>query len=338
MGKDIITLAFETSCDETSVAVMKGGRDVLSNIISSQVQVHQVFGGVVPEIASRHHLEQINSVAGEALAAAGVRLGQIGLIGVTQGPGLVGALLIGLATAKAFAFALGVPIVGVNHIHAHICANYIEHKGLEPPFIALTVSGGHTNLIRVRGYNDYEVLGATRDDAAGEAFDKVARVLGLEYPGGPAIDRVAEAGDPHAVSFKRPLLEKDSLDFSFSGLKTAVLNYVNTERQAGRTVNVPDVAAGFRQSVVDVLTAKTMQAADAHGGATVVMAGGVAANRLLRKSLGEACAKRGIALYYPQPLLCTDNAAMAGAAAYYRYTEKGEDGLGLDACPNMQMG
>ncbi|MDR1135458.1 MAG: tRNA (adenosine(37)-N6)-threonylcarbamoyltransferase complex transferase subunit TsaD [Clostridiales Family XIII bacterium] len=337
MTKEIITLAFETSCDETSVAVLRGGREVLSNIISSQIQVHQVFGGVVPEIASRHHLERVNSVTEEALAAAGVDLKQIGLIGVTQGPGLVGALLIGLATAKAFAFALNVPIVGINHIHAHICANYIEHRELEPPFIALTVSGGHTNLIRVKGYNEYEILGSTRDDAAGEAFDKAARVLGLEYPGGPAIDREAAAGNPKAIDFKRVFLEKDSLDFSFSGVKTAVMNYINSEKQAGRGINVPDVAAGFQQSVIDVLTAKTMLAAAMHNESVIVLAGGVAANSLLRKSLSAACAERGIALYAPRPLLCTDNAAMAGAAAYFKFTEKGADGLDLDAYPNMAL-
>jgi N6-L-threonylcarbamoyladenine synthase len=332
-----ITLAIETSCDETAAAVLCEGRIALSNIISSQIDVHRVFGGVVPEIASRHHLEQINAVVDRALAEAGVGFGDVDLIGVTQGPGLVGALLIGLATAKAYALAAGKPIVGVHHIKAHICAAYLEHGELAPPFLALVVSGGHTNLVRVSGYNTYEILGGTRDDAVGEAFDKVARALGLPYPGGPAVDRVARDGDPRAVPFKRVLLEKNSLDFSFSGVKTGVLNHLNTERQAGKAVNVADVAASFQQSVVEVIVAKTMAAAEICGNAKVVMAGGVAANSRLREALGAACREKGLRLYCPSPLLCTDNAAMVGAAAYYKYKEEGADRLDLDAFPNLAL-
>ena len=259
--KNLLTMAIESSCDETSVAILRGGRDVLSNVIASQIDVHKVFGGVVPEIASRHHLSNINRVTEEALKEANVKMRDIDLIGVTYGPGLVGALLIGLATAKAFSLATGKPLVGVHHIQGHICANYIEHKNLEPPFMALVISGGHTNIVEVTDYNECRILGQTRDDAAGEAYDKVARVLGLGYPGGPKIDKIAREGNPHAVEFKRVFLEKDSLDFSFSGIKTGVLNYVNSEKQAGREIHTADVAASFQQAVLDVIVAKTVGAA-----------------------------------------------------------------------------
>ncbi|MDR1247620.1 MAG: tRNA (adenosine(37)-N6)-threonylcarbamoyltransferase complex transferase subunit TsaD [Clostridiales Family XIII bacterium] len=332
-----ITLAIETSCDETAAAVLSEGRTALSNVISSQIDIHRAFGGVVPEIASRSHLEQINRVVELALADADADFGDVDLIGVTQGPGLVGALLMGLATAKAYALALDKPIVGVHHIKAHICAAYLEHAELKPPFLALVVSGGHTDLVRVGGYDAYTVLGRTRDDAVGEAFDKVARALGLPYPGGPAIDDAAKDGDPSAVAFKRVFLEKDSLDFSFSGVKTAVLNYLNTRRQAGEAVNVADAAASFQQSVVDVIVAKTLRAAEMLGETKAVMAGGVAANSLLRRALGDACREKGLRLYSPSPLLCTDNAAMVGAAAYLKYKEKGADGLDLDAFPNLDL-
>ncbi|MDR1571497.1 MAG: tRNA (adenosine(37)-N6)-threonylcarbamoyltransferase complex transferase subunit TsaD [Clostridiales Family XIII bacterium] len=335
---DLLTLAIESSCDETAAAVLKGERRLLSNVISSQTDIHRAFGGVVPEIASRQHLERINAVVDSALAEAGARLCDIGLIGVTQGPGLVGALLIGLATAKAYAFALGRPIVGVHHIKAHICAAYIENPDLEPPFLALVVSGGHTNIVSVEAHGVFRSLGGTRDDAAGEAFDKVARALGLGYPGGPAIDRLAAEGDPGAVSFKRVFLEKDSLDFSFSGIKTSVLSYLNSERQAGREASAADTAAGFQQAVIDVIVAKTMLAAEAHGRKTVALAGGVAANSLLRREMGRGCAERGIRLCCPSPALCTDNAAMVAVAAYRRYAEAGGDSLdGIDAFPGLKL-
>jgi N6-L-threonylcarbamoyladenine synthase len=334
---DLLTLAIESSCDETSVAVVRNGRQVLSNVISSQIEIHKVFGGVVPEIASRHHLDNINRVTQEALEEAGVTLKEVDLIGVTYGPGLVGALLIGLATAKAFALSMDKPLVGVHHIQGHISANYIEHEELEPPFLALVVSGGHTSLIEVLGYNEFKVIGRTRDDAAGEAFDKVARVLGLGYPGGPLIDKIAREGNKDAVPFKRVYLEKDSFDFSFSGTKTGVLNYINSEKQAGREINVADVAASFQQAVMDVIVDKAVLAAEKLGKDKIVLAGGVAANTCLRELLKKSCQEKGLKLYYPSPILCTDNAAMIGCAAYYKFMEGKIDGMSLDAIPNLTL-
>ncbi len=340
MGKakdKIITLAIETSCDETSAALVAGGRDVLSNVISSQIEIHKVFGGVVPEIASRHHLDNINHVYKRAMEEAGLTLKDVDIIGVTCGPGLVGALLIGIATAKAFAYAGAKPLIGVHHIQGHISANYIEHRELEPPFLSLVVSGGHTHLIHVKDYNEFEILGRTRDDAAGEAFDKVARVLGLGYPGGPKIDKIAKEGNPHSVEFKRVMLEKDSLDFSFSGLKTGVLNYLNTQKLKGRETVAADVAAAFQLAVVEVLVAKAMKALSITGEDKLVLAGGVAANSLLRTMLSDACEKAGTALYCPSPLLCTDNAAMIGTAAYYKYLAGHTDDMTLDAYPALAL-
>lgn len=333
----LVTLAIESSCDETASAVLLNGREVLSNVISSQIDIHKLYGGVVPEIASRHHLNNINTVVDEAVRQAGIDMDDVDIIGVTYGPGLVGALLIGLATAKAYALATGKPLVGVHHIHGHICANYIEHKSLEPPFTALVISGGHTNIVEVNDYNRCRVLGGTRDDAAGEAYDKVARVLGLGYPGGPLIDKIARRGDPNKVEFKRVFLEKGSLDFSFSGIKTGVLNYINSEKQAGRQINTADVAAGFQAAVLDVIVAKTVKAAVDMKQDKIVLAGGVAANSRLREMLEEQCQKRGIELYYPSPVLCTDNAAMIGCAAYYKYTAGQTDDLTLDAVPNLEL-
>lgn len=333
----LLTLAIESSCDETAAAVIMEGREVLSNIISSQIEIHKQYGGVVPEIASRHHLNNVNTVVDQALEEAGVTLEDVDMIGVTYGPGLVGALLIGLATAKAYALAADKPLIGVHHIHGHICANYIEHKELEPPFMALVISGGHTNIVEVEDYNKCRVLGGTRDDAAGEAYDKVARVLGLGYPGGPLIDKIAREGNPHAVEFKRVFLEKGSLDFSFSGIKTGVLNYINSEKQAGREINVPDVAASFQAAVLDVIVAKTVGAAVDMGKDKIVLAGGVASNSMLREMLRKECDKKGLKLYYPAPILCTDNAAMIGCAAYYRYMAGERDGLDLDAIPNLKL-
>jgi N6-L-threonylcarbamoyladenine synthase len=333
----LLTLAIETSCDETSVALLQGGRRVLSNVISSQIDIHQVFGGVVPEIASRHHLTNINAVLADALMEAGVSLGQVDLIGVTKGPGLVGAVLIGLSTAKALAFATGKPLVGVHHIQGHICAAYLEHPRLEPPFLSLIVSGGHTDLIDVRDHQAVTVLGRTRDDAVGEAFDKVARVLGLGYPGGPKVDAVAKDGDPTKIAFKRVMLEKDSLDFSFSGIKTAVLNYVNTEKQAGRPVKIADVAAGFEAAVVDVIVAKTMRALEHIAYRRLTIGGGVASNSLLRKRLTAACEDAEVELFIPSPVYCTDNAAMIACAAYYDFIAGRQDGLDLDAAANIAL-
>lgn len=332
-----LTLAIESSCDETSAAVLSEGRTVLSNVISSQIAVHTAFGGVVPEIASRHHLQNMNGVVKQAMEEAEVSFSEIDLIGVTNGPGLIGALLMGVATAKALSFARGIPLVGVNHMHGHISANFIAYPELEPPLLCLIVSGGHTNLVQMTDYNQCRVLGSTRDDAVGEAYDKVARVIGLGYPGGPKIDKIAAEGNPDAIAFKRVYLEKGSLDFSFSGLKTAVLNYLNTERQAGRSINTADVAASFQAAVVDVIVDKSMEAAEMTGQSKLVLAGGVAANSRLRRDLQRECSLRGIDLYVPQPILCTDNAAMIGCAAYYKYKAFGPDDLYLDAYPDLAI-
>lgn len=333
-----ITLGIESSCDETAIAVVADGREILSNVISSQIDIHTKFGGVVPEIASRHHLENINEVLEQALAEAGdLSLRDVDLIGVTNGPGLIGAVVIGVATAKALSFATGIPLVGVNHMHGHVSANYLQYPDLEPPFLALIVSGGHTNLVQVTDYNRCEVLGGTRDDAVGEAYDKVARVIGLGYPGGPKVDRTAREGDPEAVHFKRVMLEEGSLDFSFSGLKTQALNYINREKMVGRELNIPDICAGFQQSIIDVLVHKAMLAAERTGADRLVVAGGVGANSALRTALDEACLSRGITLYTPAPILCTDNGAMIASAAYYKYQQEGADDLHLDAYANLPL-
>ena len=332
-----LTMGIETSCDETAIAILADGRTVLSNVISSQIDIFKNYGGVVPEIASRHHLENINGVLDQSLEEAGVTLDDIDLIGVTHGPGLVGALLMGVSTAKALAFAKELPLVGVHHLMSHISANFIEYPELEPPFMALITSGGHTEIVKVSEYNKCEILGGTRDDAVGEAYDKVARVLGLGYPGGPKIDKIAKEGDPEAIHFKRVYLEKDSYDFSFSGLKTAVLNYINTEKQAGREINRADVAASFQEAVMDVITEKAVDAVKASGMDKLAMAGGVAANSRLREKLGALCEKEGIQLYRPHPALCTDNGAMVACAAYYKYKNGETDGLDLDASPSLPL-
>ena len=332
-----LTMAIESSCDETAIAVVADGRTVLSNVISSQIDIFKQYGGVVPEIASRHHLENINGVLQQALDEAGVSLTEIDLIGVTYGPGLIGALLVGVATAKAVAFAKDIPLVGVHHLLGHISANYIQDPALKPPFMALITSGGHTEIVDVQSSTHCELLGGTRDDAVGEAYDKVARVLGLGYPGGPKIDKIAKEGNPQAINFKRVYLEKDSFDFSFSGLKTAVLNYINQEKQTGREINRADVAASFQQAVMDVLVRKTVDAAVLKGEKKLVLAGGVAANSKLREMLGAACDKAGIRLYRPDPILCTDNGAMIAAAAYYQYQSGQTDDLELEAYANLPL-
>lgn len=333
----MLTLAIESSCDETACAVIKDGREVLSNIISSQIDIHRKFGGVVPEIASRKHIEAINNIIQEALDEANCKFEDIDMIGVTQGPGLIGALLVGLSTAKALAYGLDIPLIGVNHIHGHICANFIEHRDLEPPFTCLVVSGGHTYLLNVRDYTDFELVGRTRDDAAGEAFDKVARSLGLPYPGGPHIDRLAKEGDKDSISFPRVYLEDDSYDFSFSGLKTAVLNYLNQEKQKGQEISIENVAASFQQAVLDILVDKSFKLANETGSKKIVLAGGVAANQSLREMMEERGTKEGIQIYYPSRILCTDNAAMIGSAAYYNYRKGLISGLSLNAEPNLGL-
>lgn len=330
----MITLAIETSCDETSVAVVKNGREVLSNTISSQIDIHKRFGGVVPEVASRKHLESINNIIDLSLKEAGVSLKSIDNIGVTYGPGLVGALLVGLSTGKAIAYALDIPLVPVNHIEGHIFANFIEDKNLEPPFTCLVVSGGHTHLVYVSDYGKYELLGKTLDDAAGEAFDKVARALNLGYPGGPIIDNLAKRGNEKAIDFPRALLEDGNYDFSFSGLKSSVLNYINSCKQKDIKINVEDVAASFQAAVVDVLVEKTIKAAKLKQVDTVAIAGGVASNEGLRIALAKRCEKENLKLKYPSKILCTDNAAMIGCVAYYNFKRGKVADLNLNAVPN----
>ena len=338
MNEEIKILAIESSCDETAAAVVVNGRDVRSNIISSQIALHTLYGGVVPEIASRKHVENINYVVQEALDTAQMTLDDIDAIAVTYGPGLVGALLVGVTEAKAISYAKHLPLIGVHHIEGHISANYIENKDLEPPYICLVVSGGHSHLVKVLDYGEYQVLGRTRDDAAGEAFDKVARAIGLGYPGGPKIDKAAREGNPQAISFPRASIADHPYDFSFSGLKSAVLNYLNQCEMKGESYNQADVAASFQQAVVDVLTDHAMMAMQESGMKKLAIAGGVASNTALRKAMQEKCAANGITFYSPSPILCTDNAAMIGAAGYYEYLKGVRSGLDLNAVPNLKLG
>lgn len=337
MGKDVVILAIESSCDETSASLVRNGREVLSNIISSQISVHKKFGGVVPEVASRKHMENISQVIDLALGEAGLRFDDIGGIAVTHGPGLVGALLIGLTTAKALAYARKLPLIGVNHIEGHIYANFIQHKELEPPFVCLVASGGHSHIVNVRSYGSYEIMGMTRDDAAGEAFDKIARALGLGYPGGPLVDKIAREGNPHAIDFPRAYLEEGSYDFSFSGLKSAVLNFLNSLSMKGSSPNIPDVAASFQQAVVDVLSDKLIAAAEEKKSPYAVLAGGVAANSKLREELSNKGLEKGIKVLYPDPILCTDNAAMIGSAGYYKLMRGEISEMNLNAVPNLTL-
>ena len=336
--KEVKILAIESSCDETAAAVVVNGRKVLSNIIFSQIDLHKLYGGVVPEIASRKHIEKINQVVTEALETAGMALEDMDAIAVTYGPGLVGALLVGVSAAKAISFASGIPLVGVHHIEGHISANYIENPDLEPPFARLVVSGGHTHLVLVKDYGEYDILGKTRDDAAGEAFDKVARAIGLGYPGGPKIDKLSCEGNPDAIAFPRGKVGGSDYDFSFSGLKSAVLNYLNGCKMKNEPVNTADVAASFQKAVIDVLVDHAMHACKEYGFKKFAIAGGVASNAHLRAAMEEACRKRKIQFYHPSPILCTDNAAMIGAAAYYEYQKGVRSGLDLNAVPNLKLG
>lgn len=336
--KEIKILAIESSCDETAAAVIRNGREVLSNVISSQIELHKLYGGVVPEIASRKHIEKVNQVIQAALDEAEMTLDDMDAIGVTYGPGLVGALLVGVAEAKAIAYAKKLPLVGVHHIEGHISANYIEHPDLEPPFICLVVSGGHTHLVRVKDYGTYEILGRTRDDAAGEAFDKVARAIGLGYPGGPKIDKLSKEGNPEAISFPKAHVAEAPLDFSFSGVKSAVLNYINGCEMKGLSYNTADIAASFQKAVVDVLVEHSMKAVEMYHTDKFAIAGGVAANSGLREAMKAACEKKGIKFSYPSPIFCTDNAAMIGVAAYYEYLAGTRHGLDLNAVPNLKLG
>lgn len=331
-------LAIESSCDETAAAVVQDGRKVLSNIISSQIEIHKLYGGVVPEIASRKHIEKVIQVVDEALKEASLTMDEIDAVAVTYGPGLVGALLVGVSAAKSIAFAHNKPLIGVHHIEGHISANYIENEELEPPFLCLVVSGGHTNLVIVKDYGEYEVLGKTRDDAAGEAFDKVARAIGLGYPGGPKIQKISEEGNKDAIAFPRAKVADNPFDFSFSGLKSSVLNYINSCEMKGEEINKADIAASFQEAVVDVLVSHTIEGAKQLGFKKIAMAGGVASNIVLREEMKEACERRGFKFYHPSPILCTDNAAMIGAAAYYDYKKGLISDLTLNAVPSLKLG
>ncbi|MCR4716077.1 MAG: tRNA (adenosine(37)-N6)-threonylcarbamoyltransferase complex transferase subunit TsaD [Lachnospiraceae bacterium] len=338
MDQDVLILGIETSCDETAAAVVKNGREVLSNVIDSQIELHTLYGGVVPEIASRKHTEKINVVIKEALAKADVTLDDLDAIAVTYGPGLVGALLVGVGAAKAICYAKNIPLVGVHHIEGHISAAYVEHKELEPPFVCMVASGGHSHLVICKDYGEYEVIGRTLDDAAGEAFDKVARAIGLGYPGGPKVDKLAKEGNPEAIAFPRAKVDGSVYDFSFSGLKSAVLNYLNQCEMKGEEVNTADVAASFQAAVVDVLVDHTVRAAKDKGIDTVTLGGGVASNSALREQMKIRCKSEGLKLYYPSPVLCTDNGVMIGVAGYYEYIKGVRHGYDLNAVPNLKLG
>lgn len=335
--KENLILSIESSCDETSAAVVKNGRIVLSNIISSQIETHKLYGGVVPEVASRMHIEVIDKVVKEALSEASIKLSDIDAIGVTYGPGLVGALLVGLQYAKGLSFASKKPLIGVNHIEGHISANFIEHKDLKPPFVSLVVSGGHTFIVYVKDYGEYEVLGQTRDDAAGEAYDKVARAIGLGYPGGPKIDKLAKEGNENAIEFPRANFHEETLDFSFSGVKSAVLNYINKCKMKDVEFNRADIAASFQKAVVDVLCDNVFKTCTQKKANKIAIAGGVASNSALRNTLKIEGEKRNIEVLFPAPILCTDNAAMIGSAAYYQYIKGNISSLNLNAKPNLKL-
>lgn len=336
--EDVLILAIESSCDETAASVVKNGRQVLSNVISSQIDLHTLYGGVVPEIASRKHIEKINQVIESALTDAAVTLEDITAVAVTYGPGLVGALLVGVAEAKALAYAAKKPLIGVHHIEGHVSANFIENPDLTPPFICLIVSGGHTHLVVVKDYGEFEIIGHTRDDAAGEAFDKVARAVGLGYPGGPKVDQAAKEGNPHAIEFPRAKVGDNPYDFSFSGLKSSVLNYINHAHMTGETIHVPDLAASFQNAVVEVLVSRAVMAAKEYGYDKLAIAGGVASNSALREGMKKACEEEGIRFYHPSPIFCTDNAAMIGVAAYHEYIKGTRSGWDLNAVPNLKLG
>lgn len=334
---DKLILGIESSCDETAAAVVKNGREVLSNVINTQIDLHKKYGGVVPEIASRKHIESINPIIDEALFNAGVKIDDIDAIAVTYGPGLIGALLVGVSTAKAYAYAAKKPLVPVHHIKGHIMANFIAHPDLEPPFVCLVASGGHSHIVEVKDYMHLEVLGRTRDDAAGEAFDKIARVIGLGYPGGPLIDKLAKEGNPKAIKFPRVRMENNSLDFSFSGVKTAVINYLHKAEQNHEEINKADVAASFQDAVTDALCEHTTEAAKKCGANIIALAGGVASNSDLRRKMTAVAGELGIKVVYPEPVLCTDNAAMIACAGYYNYISGKRADLSLNAVATLPL-
>ncbi len=335
--KDIYILGIESSCDETACAVVKNGREVLSSVIYSQIDVHTIYGGVVPEIASRAHIEKINQVVGKALSDAGMTLDDVDAVAVTYGPGLVGALLVGVSFAKAIAYAKEKPLVGVHHIKGHVCANFITYPELEPPFLCLVASGGHTHLVMVKDYMNYEIIGRTRDDAAGEAYDKIARAIGLGYPGGPKVEKAAHEGNPKAFDFPRAKIDECPYDFSFSGVKSAVLNTINGAKMKGEEVNPNDIAASFQEAVIDSMRERILMAIDEFDVKSFAMAGGVAANQTIRKALEAACAGKGVSFHCPPPVLCTDNAAMIASAGYFEYINGRRDGLDLNAVPGLKL-
>ena len=328
--KDILIMGIESSCDETSVAIVKNGREILSNVIDTQINIHEKFGGVVPEIASRNHVEAISNVMKKAIEEANVDINQIDAVACTYGPGLVGALLVGVSYAKALSYALGKTLIGVNHIEGHIAANYISHKELEPPFLCMMTSGGNTQIIFVKDYTNFEILGKTKDDAIGEAFDKVARVIGLGYPGGPKVDKLAQEGKP---DIELPKTHLENLDFSFSGIKTAVINLNHKDPN----INKADLAASFEETVTDLLLEKIQKAIDMTGVNKIVLAGGVSANSCIRRKFDELSRKKEIKIYYPELKLCTDNGAMIAAAGYYEYIKGISSGLELNAIPNLSL-
>lgn len=334
---DIYILALESSCDETAVSVNKNGLEVLSNVVSSQIELHKKFGGVVPEIASRKHLELILPVIDEALSKAGIEFKDLDAAAATYGPGLVGGLLVGLTAAKTISLMLNIPLIAVNHIAGHIYANFIDNPDIKKPLLCLTISGGHTDLLYFEDLKGYNILGRTRDDAAGEAFDKIARFMGLGYPGGPAIENTAKNGDPEAIDFPRAIMDEDSYDFSFSGLKTAVMNYINNQKQRGEKINKEDIAASFQEAVVDSLITKLLKAAEEYDVKSVVLSGGVAANTRLREVAAEKLKKLNLDFYYPPLNLCTDNAAMIGAVAYYQYLDRDFAPLSISAEPALRL-
>ncbi|MEG6570279.1 tRNA (adenosine(37)-N6)-threonylcarbamoyltransferase complex transferase subunit TsaD [Thermoanaerobacterium thermosaccharolyticum] len=336
MNKDTVVLGIETSCDETSASVVKNGKTVMSNVIYSQIDIHKKFGGVVPEIASRNHIEAIGKVVKEALDEASINLDKVDVVAATYGPGLVGALLVGLSYGKALAYGKGIPFVGVNHIEGHISANYLDGD-FEPPFICLIASGGHSHIVFVKDYGEYEVLGRTVDDAAGEAFDKVARALGLGYPGGPKIDEISKNGDPYKYNFPKSFMEKDNFDFSFSGLKTAVINQLHKEKQKGSQIDIADYAASFQMNVVDVLSSKLIEAAKYKNINKISIAGGVASNSFLRERLLKLANEEGFMIHFPKQVYCTDNGAMIASAGYFDYIRGKVSGLDLNAIPYLKL-
>lgn len=334
---DNLILAIESSCDETSAAVVKNGREVVSCVISSQIDIHKKFGGVVPEVASRNHILNISSVVSEAMEKASVSYDDLSSVAVTYGPGLIGALLVGVSYAKGIASAKELPLVAVNHIHGHIAANYITHQKLSPPFVCLVASGGHSHILYVKDYMDFEILGRTRDDAAGEAFDKIARVIGLGYPGGPKVEALSKEGNDTAMSFPRVEFSDAPYDFSFSGVKTSVINYLHTKEQKGEEVNKADIAASFQRAVTDVLVAHTIRACIDKKVDKVAIAGGVSANGALRDAFKKACNENNLKLYYPEPVYCTDNAAMIGCAGFYKFLKGEFADSSLNAVANLKL-